>query len=315
MRLALVFNPNDRKLSKKSYSQTYRDMFVALINRFEAVVAVTNSCKAKDIKADVIIVYDVHSSHHIEIDCLSSHPAVKYSYFNDPHQTDVEGRYPGGAKFRKLGVMTRSDRANRRGIQYIICPYKNGFDKYIKPHVSAELLWFPTAPRPRKIQRIPLKDRFKKVLCHGHIWQGVDGFRPYEFRRWAMTQPNVTSVPHSIVKKEIPSGGAYQTFLSQYVGAIAACDTYVVPKYLEIPMAGTLCLAQYHQEYGDMGFIDGENCLYIDGPNFQQTIQPVLSCPQDFQGIADAGYQNALRWSAEKFADTIHKHAEAHYGK
>jgi hypothetical protein len=315
MRLALVFNPDDRKLSKHSYSHTYRDMFKALIERFEAVVAVTNSCKAADIKADVIIVYDVHSSHHIEIEGLKDHKAVKYTYFNDPHQLDFTGFYKGNIPVNKLGAEKRCSRAQERGIQYIICPYKNGFEQYIRPHTDIEHVWFPVAPRPRRISILPLDKRGRKVLCHGHVWKGTNGFHPYEFRRWAMEQPNISILKHHIQDHKVPSGNSYQTFLAQYAGAMALCDTYVVPKYLEIPLSGALCFAQWHQEYEEMGFKDMENCIYVDAGNFQESVQSFLAEPGRFQSIADAGRETALNWTAGKFAEFIYRHAGAHYAK
>jgi hypothetical protein len=315
MRLALIFNPEDRKLSKTSYSQTYRDMFRALIDRFETVLAVTQSCNAKKIKADVIIVFDVHSSHNIHIEGLKDHKAIKYTYFNDPHQKDSWGQYRDGPTFHKHGAAERSERASYRGIDYIICPYRNGFDKYIRPHTDIDLLWFPAAPRPRRIFQMPIKDRKKEILCHGHTWRGENGFHPYEFRRWAMEQPNVSIAKHCVQDAKVPQAGAYQTYLAQYAGAMALCDDYVVPKYLEIPLSGCVCFAQWHQEYEDMGFRDMENCVYVDAGNFQESIQSFLAEPEEFQKIADAGKRTALNWTAAKFADCIYKHAEAHHAK
>jgi len=314
LKCAIVFSRDDRKLLGSAYSWTYKDMFDALRYRFNTI-NIKNPCSAKDIEADVIIFYDVHSSHHIQIDGLKDHPALKYEYFNDPHQEDFEGLYEGKYYVKKLGAEKRCQRAMERGVQYIICPYKNGYHKYIEPYAGdMELVWFPVAPRARNIRRPPLAERKPLVLCNGHLWGGIDGFRPYEFRRWASQQKCVFNVKHYSQNKDVPFGNAYQTFLEYFAGALALCDTYVVPKYLEIPLAGCLCFAQYQPEYEEMGFKDGESCIYVTKENFNSTIESFKAKPSDYQSIADGGYQVALNWTAERFADFIYEHAKEHYG-
>jgi hypothetical protein len=152
----------------------------------------------------------------------------------------------------------------------------------------------------------PLTERKSKVIGNGHCWQGQTGFRPYHFRRWAFAQPEVTYVPHAI-ESDTPKADRYQLFLSEYVGALALCDAYVVPKYLEIPLAGCVCLAQYHYEYEKMGFFDGYQCLYVTKKNLRQTVRDVLSEPGIYQDIATAGRIQALAWSPEQFAEAIYE--------
>jgi hypothetical protein len=310
LKCAVVFNKEDRKLLPSAYSWTYRDMFWALGERFDTR-SVTKPCSAKDIEADVIIFFDVHSSHHIKIDGIENHNAVKYEYFNDPHQEDFEGYYQDNSYVKKLGAEKRCRRAKERGVRYIICPYKNGYHQYIEPYAGdMEFIWFPVAPRARNTMRPPLAKRKPLVLCNGHLWRGVDEFRPYEFRGWASRQPSVCSLPHWTLDKEIPSGNTYQTFLCLFAGALALCDTYVVPKYLEIPLTKTLCFAQYQPEYEDMGFKDGESCIYVTKENFNETIEAFKANPAEYQPIADKGYETALNWTAEKFAEHIYQHAK-----
>ncbi len=302
MKLSLIFNPSDKKLQKDSYSQTYRDMFIALVNRFDDVQYVTEPC---EIKGDVVIIYDVHSSY--DIDIKIDHPLV-YSYMNDPHQGDFNGVYKDGTPVKKLGAKARMKRATNRGVKYIICPYKNGYNEYLKQFSDGqELVWFPVAPRQR-IKPTKLKDRKQEVLANGHLWKGTEGFRPYEFRRWAYYQDDVTHIPHCVYEDD-PKAREYQEFLGSYSASLALCDTYVVPKYMEIPLCGCVLVAQDVGEFKELGFIDGVNCITVDSDNFHQNINKALNV--NSQSIADAGYKLVSEnYTAKHFANFIYNHAK-----
>jgi hypothetical protein len=310
-------------LKPEHYSQCYRDQFLALINRFDEVTHVTGDFDFdEDTDADVIIIYDVHSSFHVELKNIQKHKAVKYTYFNDPYQDEFKGKYQNGPEVHKLGPRQRSERALVRGVDYIICPYENLYYKYIAPYAGDKLLWFPVSPDHNRFTvRTPLKDRRPEVLLNGHIWPGTTGFRPYAMRIWAYKQNssiyalNTDKIFHKVLNKDAPSGIEYPNFLGQYAGALALCDTHTVPKYLEIPMAGCVCLAQYLYDYQKMGFEDGESCLYVNKGNYNRVIADFKKDPAAYQGIANEGRKVALNWTADKFADYIYKHAEKHHGK
>lgn len=299
----LVYNPNDRKLLETSYSQTYRDMFLALQGRFETVRHITRSCSAQDIDADVIVFYDIHSTHDIVIDGIKNHNSVKYEYFNDPHQKD-EDFTRDGITVHKMGFKERTARAVSRGVHYILCPSHDAFYKYIKPYGDVELVWFPIAPKQRLKEISPISIRKKAVLGNGCIWAGENGFRPYEFRSWAFNQ---SCINH---EKKIVVGEKYQQWLSCYASALALCDTYVCPKYLEIPLSGCVCFAQKQLEYEDMGFRDGLNCIYVDKGNLQKVIKDFIDNISYYQSIADNGRKMAEKYTSEQFADFIYNHAK-----
>lgn len=307
MRLAVVYNPNDHKLLPSAYSWTYRDMFMAVLDRFAPVIHVTGSCEAQTIEADAILFWDVHSCHHIEIKDIDKHPAVKIEYFNDPHQIDQTLRVSGQI-VHKLGAKERCERAKQRGVTKIICPYRNGLENYIEPFADGmELLWFPVAPKPRRRVNVPLSLRRAEVLASGNCWPGENGFHPYEFRRWAYAESGLKKQMDA-THQNTPIGPAFQAYLAQFAGALALCDTYVVPKYLEIPMAGGVCVCQMLSDYEAMGFKDGENCLAVDKTNFIETVQAVMNDPAAYQSIADAGREWVLnQYTADHFAEWLKK--------
>lgn len=318
MKVALVYNLKDHKLLPTAYSHTYKNQFFALIERFgrDNIVHITGDTDMTKIIADVIIFYDVHSCFHVKLPGIVSHKALKYDYFNDPHQKFEKYENKDGSVF-KLGAKERTDRALGRKVNFIICPQKNVYYQYIAPYLGDKadkmLVWFPPSPKDQRIEIKPLKDRLPTVLANGHIWQGEEGFKPYEFRNWAYQQPYVKYVKHHITDKTIPSGENYQQFLSQYAGALALCDTQIVPKYFEIPLAGCVMFAQYHKELEDLGFKDFVNCVFVEKENLESIVKGFLACPSAWQHIADAGRKLVgENYTADKFADFIYKHAEAH---
>ena len=321
MKLAIIYNKDDHKLSPDSYSQPYRHMFDALVDRFDEVQHVTESCSAADIEADVIIVFDIHSSHHIVMDGLSSHRALKFTYINDPHQEDMDGRYNDGTPVYKLGVEKRIKRIRDRGINYIICPYTDGYNKYLAPHLGDDaedmFVWFPVAPKKQNYNWLPLKERHEGILANGHLWEGTNGFRPYMFRNWAYRRETADYVKHHLSDDRVPYGNSYVYFLSRWAGSFALTDCYVVPKYLEIPLAGCLCFAQKQTDYEQMGFIDKEHYMLVDKENFDDVTRDFLNNVESYQLVADAGRKLIEQyWTAERFGDYIHTFArrELHNG-
>jgi len=316
IKLALIYDVKDRKLQSDSYSQVYRSQFLALQHRFENVQHVVESCSADDIDADVIIFYDVHSSHHFKIDGIKHHGAIKYEYLNDPHQEDVKGRYNfDNSYIHKLGPKQRVKRLLLREVQYIICPSVNGYYEYLAPYLNGQaddmLLWFPASPTIRyfKNRTRPLAARIEKVLANGALAEG--GTCGYKFRRWAFQQKCVYFSPHYAENHKAPIGRDYPDFLAKFAGALALNSIYIVPKYLEIPLAGCVCFAQKHPDYERMGFKNGKNCIFVDKENFTDVIEGFKKDVSSFQKIADAGRELIEeKWTAECFADCIYNHAK-----
>ena len=317
MKMAIIYNKNEHKFLDSSYSQTYKHMLTALIKhpKWHSVNVVEPGEEIPQ-DTDVIIIYDIHSSYHAEFPNLDAHKALKYTYFNDPHQEDAQGRYSDGTPLHKLGIKNRVIRAKKRNVDYIICPYKDGYRHFLAPHIGdgdeEMLFWFPVAPKAQEeFTNRPLIERGPNVLGNGHLWTGKEGFRPYEFRNWAYRRPNVDYVAHSISDARVPNGDKYIKFLSKWKASLALTDWYVVPKYLEIPLAGCLCFAQFHADYADMGFRSGINYIEVDKATFDERITSFLQNVDGHQCIADAGRKLIEdNFTDKHFASAVYKHAK-----
>jgi len=316
MKLAVIYNPNEHKFQPSSYSQTYKHMLDAVIEykEWDEVQIVTPGLEVLP-DVDVIVIFDIHSSYHAEFPGLSLHKALKYTYFNDPHQEDMEGIYKDNTPVKKLGIKSRIDRAMKRQVDFIICPYKDGYYHFLAPEIgdSAKdmLMWFPISPKKQEYHNRPLVEREAGILGNGHLWEGKNGFTPYKFRNWAYRQPNIDFVKHSISDNRVPCGDLYIEFLSKWKAGLALTDWYVVPKYLEIPMAGCLCFAQFHQDYSDMGFISGVNYEEVNENNFNDKIQHFLLDTKYYQNTADAGRKLVEEnYTNVHFAKALYDHAK-----
>jgi len=316
MNLVLVYDKNDQKLRDEAYSSVFKGQFNALVNsRFDTVQGCNDSCSAKDIDADVILFYDVHSSHHIQIDGIEKHKALKLEYYSDPHQRELHGQYQDtGVVVHKLGAEQRIHRSLDRGVSHIISPVKERFLMYFEPYLNGtceKMLWhFPLAPsfEPKMTELI---DRDRCVLGNGATWDG--GIGAYKFREWAFKQDYIHEVQHWIQNKSTPCGQNYGNFLSGFAGGLAASEFYPVPKYYEMPLAGMVTFTQHHKEYEELGFKDFKHCIYVNETNIKDRINAFLdSFKSDkikrYQRIANAGRRLvAGKYTAEHFADFIYK--------
>ena len=140
MKLAIVYNQKERKLQDCSYAYAYRGMLDAVIRKFSIdskIQYINFDCHYLDINADVILFFDVHSSHHINITGIEKHSALKIEYMSDPHQKELKGIYQQtGQHVHKLSAEQRIKRAAERGVHYIICPVKEQYYKWLAPHIN-----------------------------------------------------------------------------------------------------------------------------------------------------------------------------------
>lgn len=310
MKLALVYAKDDHKLQDDTYSWIYKGMMDALVERFEHVTHIHDDCYYADIDADLIMFYDVHATHHIRIDGLKSHPAMKMEYVSDPNQEELRGVVRQfNRRFHKLGRRQRVDRFFERGLDYIVCPFRDGFYEWMGEYMGKDaeemLLWFPLAPTAKVKYDVRTNLRKPRVLANGSVADG--GKNIYKFRREVFKSSVVDFVEHWIHNKETPSGQGYLNFISQWAGALALHDYFPVPKYFEMPIAGCVTFAQHYPEYEYLGFKDYETCIYINRDNYEDRIKQFLVDPSMYQSIADAGRKLVEEnYTSEHFADFIY---------
>jgi hypothetical protein len=304
MKTAIVYNLNDHKLLPSAYSQTYRDMFLALVEVLNPQ-HVTQDCSAEDIEADVIIFFDPHSSHHIKIDGIEKHNAVKYEYMNDPHQKELKGRYLDGTPVHKLGAEARCRRAVERGVADIICPYEYGYYRYLDKYLPHDMLvWFPPVPAKPDIDISLLSERRPKVVGTGHTHSYPD-FLCYEFRKWAFRQ-HETTYTQGCIEGDTPKGKDFIPFLAGFAGALALCDVYHVPKYFEIPLAGCVAFVQDVPDLYKLGFRHMENCVIVNEQTFVPRLRMFMDDVSSYQEIADTGRKLVEdNYTAKHFAKYI----------
>jgi len=311
MKLCMVFNPRDSKLRNEgAYCSIFKDMFHALIDRFDCRQFITNDCSAKDIDADLIFFFDPHASHHIKIEDVDKHPAIKMEYWNDCHQEEVRAVYKTtNEKVHKLGRRQRVERFRERGAKYIVSPVKyfflETFFQYFGPDVVNVLLHFPHAPNLDHFETKQYLEREGSILGNGATWGG--SMNGYDFRTWAFTQPYITHIKHWVQDKSIPMGENFLGFLSNYMGALALCTPIPVPKYIEVPAAGCVTFAEYHKEYEDLGFKDLESCVYVSMADMRKKCTDFLMNPKSYNAIAEAGRKLVEEnYTAKHFADFIY---------
>lgn len=317
MKLALVYDKNDHKLQNTSYSWIYKGMLDALAERFEEISCVHDDCYYADIDADLIMFFDVHATHHIRIDGIRSHKAMKMEYVSDPNQEESRGIFGQfNRRFHKLGRRQRVDRFFERGLDYVVCPFRDGFYQWMGEFMGNDadkmLLWFPLAPTSNKKHNHSIELRKQKVLGNGAVADG--GRNIYKFRKWAFEKDYIEIVKHWIQDKGTPSGQYYLDFISQYAGVLCLHDYFPVPKYFEIPLAGCVSFVQHYEEYETLGFKDFEHCIYVNYDNFEERVKDFLNNIKDYQHVADNGRRLVEQnYTAEHFADFIYNKVKENY--
>lgn len=312
MKIALIYGLNDNKLQEDTYSFIYRGMWEALQDEADETTHINFDCDAKDIVADRIIFWDIHSSHHIEIKGIEKHPAIKFEYLDDPHQTNCKLAFRNGVVLHKLGAQQRILRTKKRKIDFIITPYLEGYFKYLSFWGSeAKVLWFPPAPKVDYFtdRYKPYEERVSEILASGATF--ANGHTFYDFRKQLFKSPNVSYIAHlNIIKDEqttnISRGKNYPNFLANYQAAIAACETYAVPKYFEIPLAGCVTFMQWNWDAFALGFRHKTNCIFIEPNDYELWFKEFKNDPMAFKHIALAGQKLVEnKYTAKHFAKFI----------
>jgi len=133
-------------------------------------------------------------------------------------------------------------------------------------------------------------NRKKTILSSGVL---SDKWWFYRFR----TQLAGTRYVEHVPKQEF-LGVDYWKLLTKYRAAIACMSFTSVLKYFEIPMCGCLMFAEVTElnQIEEMGWKDGENCIYIDSQNYAERFEEFLDNPGEpkWKKIAGKGRQLVL---------------------
>ena len=310
MRVAFVWDKTERKLQSDHYSQSYRGMFTALRDKCDYIQDINEDCDAKDIDTDIVLFFDIHSSHHISIKGLEKHPSRRYEYLDDPHQIEHSGVWQGGVPFHKLGPKQRMNRARERGVNFIVCPYKEEYLHYLYPYSypGCHVISFPVVPAIGlfKNRNNSWSNRANEITCSGST---ISDNGEYDFRIWALDQLAQLG-PYG--NRQQMLGRDYPTFLALFKFGLAAC-TMPVPKYFEIALAGCLPIMQWNINTFEYGFRHGENCLFVSKNNFVDTVKYVIKNPNEFETIAhNAQKLVETQYTNVQFAESMLNHFKRH---
>lgn len=113
-------------------------------------------------------------------------------------------------------------------------------------------------------------------------------------------------------------GNKFGELLKQYRAACTSMTNFIVPKYVELPMGGCLTFMGANDMNGveELGFVNGESCVYVTTENYLQKFDEYLDSVDDpkWERIAAAGRRHVIKtWSnetqANKLVDVLEKFA------
>lgn len=228
---------------------------------------------------------------------------------NDPHDAHTKGKIQYHRKYKidhYFGYIPESffHKYYPKNFKYKVILYG------IEPHLYDNLK--------------PFQDRIKdRVLCSGAAastkflsrtlermkrFRGeMSLYKHYKLRTMCIKLPYVdytSTLQHEFV------GDKYCLLLSKYASAIAAHSLYPVLKYLETAASGCLTFMEVTDKNNAwiLGFVDGENAIFINENNYKQKFKEYLSDPQNprWKKIADAGRKYVLeQLNNDKAVDSL----------
>lgn len=97
-------------------------------------------------------------------------------------------------------------------------------------------------------------------------------------------------------KNPFRTGDDFATELNAHFCALSDCSVYgyVVGKYVEIPAAGSLLVANYTPDLDTLGFVDGVNYVRVSPETVEQKLKDILSNPDEYEGVRKRGREFVL---------------------
>jgi len=240
-------------------------------------------------KFDCLIFYDLASWGAPPLDGLENINKPKIARAGDCHHV-------------KNGGGDRNKLAQQYDVKHMFFHHpRHYFYKYFSKNIQYHQIFVGVEPEfYSNLNTENWDKRYKsKILVTGSLYGNAFynlrikcAISPYTYysdtmQSWADPDPNkVTDFTKNI-------GNNFPGFLSNFQAAVAACTTYVIWKYIEMPAAGCLTFMEANKNNGwdDLGFIDGETCITIDENNYNNRLREYQSSAHDpkWKQIAENG--------------------------
>lgn len=290
------------------YVAKFVRLFERVAERLGSRVVFCDDVRADDLPADcpfVVVVKPVQWGRSSDFGGLPGLPdRIKvFGLWDDIHQGKRGTRYLS----RDRRVLTRFFRR----CDTILCTSRAPFLAWYPRH-AAKLVHFPHFYSADHFDAVDFNESpLPECILSGSVGEF------YPLRRRAATNPRVVRMPHPGYGAAARSGAgsalfgrAYAEELARYRCAVTCCAVvgYAVAKYVELPAAGCLLLADYTPDLDALGLVDSVNYLRVDADSFDARLAEVLADPAAFEPVRRAGFDLARSRHADTHrADTLER--------
>ena len=191
-------------------------------------------------------------------------------------------------------IYQRKKFIEKENIQHIFSIYRDPFLKWY-PEFKDKLIWFPFHV-PTNIFKDYNNDKIYNMLMMGAMDERYYPLRKKIFDK-LKDEKGFQYYQHpgygAVDKGDggVIAGAAYAKEISRSK-IFLTCDSilhFPLLKYFEVLACNTLLLAPISQELEDLGFVDGETFVAIDGSNFKEKVHYYLEHEQERRQIAKKG--------------------------
>jgi hypothetical protein len=279
MRIALLYNPNDKGINGKNWKlnnyRFFREELPRQVELKEYPVLYGFDCSNLD--CDAVVLWSLLPKNLVNMQLKNFDKLKCVKITRAPDAWEIDEVYNKTAK--ELGIdLVMSFQSPNAQYEYL--------DKNIRYKRFILGIDRETYKCPRN-----WSTRRKDVILSSGVCPGPLSWTWFYHFRWKCAQhPKVYHAP-----KRDYLGVNYWMLLADYRAAIACMTLTSVLKYFEIPMCGCLMFAEVtgSNQIKDLGFKDGKNCIYIDRTNYKDRFDQYLSTPDApvWKEIADAGHK------------------------
>jgi hypothetical protein len=239
------------------------------INRFDPLIITSQKDYNRHAEElDYIFAFGVRNIKGPTIEYDTSLDQITLVFASDPHNR---------SKFLYKYIQ-------KNEINYVLTPLYNPVLYHLPEITEERVVHFPW-PVPE--QHIIEPDRIEFHDDDAVHISGAGGSEAYELRDWCRRQPNVVEHSNSGTQNKTMTNDEYYRWLRNFDAGIAAGSLeeqwqYVVPKYYEIPAAGSLLFAQYCKDLERLGF-DESNCVIFHSKDeFREELGSYLDEPESY---------------------------------